>query len=138
MSISQSVTPPPRVRRGVIGILSRGRDYLLIQRALCVPKGGTWCFPGGHLEAGENARAAVQRELLEELGIVIRPTLRIGAVHVPDSRHVLAVWRVEHVSGEFRICEKEIADYAWRSADEIRTLDKGLPSNEYVLRLLGH
>lgn len=30
---------------------------------------GKWCFPGGHLDAGESPEAGAERELLEETGL---------------------------------------------------------------------
>ena len=125
------------VRRGVIGVASRGDELLLIQRALGVPKGGAWCFPGGHVERGETPRVAVQREFLEELGLEVEPTSRVGAVRVLDSRHVLAIWRVNVIGGVLRPDAREIADIGWLSPAQIRALKIGLPSNEPVLQLLG-
>lgn len=47
-------------------LLRRGNGYVL-----CRVKGADWYFlPGGHVETGESAREALQRELMEELGIV--------------------------------------------------------------------
>ena len=134
--VSNSTSVRPRVRRGVIGLLSRGSEYLMIRRALNVPKGGTWCFPGGHVEPGETPRRAVTRELAEELGIEVRPTKRLGAVRILDSRHILVVWRVEHLSGEFRPRQAEVADVRWVRLAEIATITPGLPSNARVLDLL--
>jgi 8-oxo-dGTP diphosphatase len=120
----------------VIGLVARGDEFLMIRRADGVAKPGTWCFPGGHVEAGETPRRAVQRELLEELGIVVQPTQRLGAIRVLDSRHILAVWRVHHVSGEFRIARHEIADMRWVALQDIRCIQPGLPSNGRVLEML--
>lgn len=125
-----------RVRRGVIGILSRGDEYLMIRRADGVAKPGCWCFPGGHVEPGETPRQAVGRELREELGIIVSPTRRLGAIRVLDSQHVLVVWRVEHVSGDFQLAFKEIADMRWVRLDQIRAAYPGLPSNDRVLDML--
>lgn len=125
-----------RVRRGVIGLLTRGTDYLMIQRSLNVPKGGTWCFPGGHVEAGETPAQAVVREMHEELGVVVRPTLRLGAIRILDTRHILAVWRVQHVSGEIRPHAGEVADVRWVPLDDIPVIHPGLPSNASVLEML--
>ncbi len=124
------------VRRGVIGILSRGEEYLMIRRASGVAKPGCWCFPGGHVEPGETPRQAVGRELFEELGIHVKPIERLGSVRVLDSRHILVVWRVQHVGGEFRLAQEEIADIRWVTGEGIRTIHPGLPSNDHVLALL--
>ena len=125
-----------RVRRGVIGILSRGDEYLMVRRAEGVAKPGCWCFPGGHIEPGETPRQAVGRELREELGIIVSPTRRLGAIRVLDSRHILVVWHVVHVSGDFQLAHQEIADMRWVRLDQIRTALPGLPSNDRVLDML--
>ena len=126
-----------RVRRGVIGILSRGRELLLIRRADVVAKGGFWCFPGGHLERGETAKQAVQRELEEELGLKVIPSERVGSVRVLDSLHVLAVWRVTWVEGALRPSPSEVAEVRWFTPDTIRGLHRGIASNDRVLEMLG-
>jgi 8-oxo-dGTP diphosphatase len=49
-------------------IVERGR-VLLTQRKAGAHLAGAWEFPGGKVEAGEDPRAALRRELAEELGI---------------------------------------------------------------------
>ena len=127
---------PIRVRRGVIGILRKGSDLLLIRRAEGIAKGGCWCFPGRHVERGETSRRAVQRELAEELGIAVEPIERRGSVRVLDSNHILAVWTVRHVGGRFRLGHREIAEMRWLSPADIRSIKPNLPSNEEVLAML--
>ncbi len=125
------------IRRGVIGIVkSRGR-YLIIQRAAHVARGGYWCFPGGHVERGETSRQAVQRELQEELGIVVIPEQRLGAIRLSELGYILVVWRVTHLSGEITPAPHEIACTRWATAEEIRQTTMGLPSNLEVLAMLG-
>jgi len=121
----------------VIGIISRRDQLLLIRRAEGIAKGGLWCFPGGHVEPGETARRAVVRELSEELGLTVNPTQRIGSVRVHDSLHVLAIWRVEQVSGQLRPAPAEVAEVRWLVPQAIRELPRGIASNERVLELLG-
>ena len=53
---------------GVSACVWKDSKVLLIQRAK-VPLSGSWYFPGGHVELGEAALAAANRELLEETGV---------------------------------------------------------------------
>ena len=115
--------------------------YLMIRRAPGVVRGNTWCFPGGHLEPGENARLAVCRELQEELGIIVEPLERLKPLRILrgwDTRYILAVWRVRQVGGEFALKQDEIAEARWVRPDEIKDMLPGLESNLEVLRLLAH
>lgn len=128
---------PRRVRRGAIGILGRGREYLVVRRAEGIAKGGYWCFPGGHVEPGETSRQAVCRELAEELGLDVRPASRLGSIRVLESMHVLVAWRVVKIGGELRPARSEIAETRWLTPSAIRNLEFGLVSNLRVLQMLG-
>jgi len=137
-----SVMPKPRsdiVRpryRGAIGVLRAANRYLLVQRSEGLAKGGAWCFPGGHIECGENSRAAIVRELWEELGIRIVPMHRLGAVRVPDAKYVLATWLIDYDGAPLQPNTAEVTDTKWLTIDEIRQHPRGLPTNEHVLRML--
>ncbi len=50
-------------------LLQEDGRFLLASRPAGKPYAGYWEFPGGKLEAGETAQAALERELMEELGI---------------------------------------------------------------------
>jgi len=43
--------------------------FLLLKREFDAPQPNTWCLPGGKIEAGESPRAAMIRELQEEIGV---------------------------------------------------------------------
>jgi 8-oxo-dGTP diphosphatase len=124
------------VRRGVIGILEHETRYLMVRRSQTVSMPGRWCFPGGHVEPHETSRRAIVRELAEELGVVVEPLRRLGAVRVDSTRYILAVWMVQHAGGGFRLAEKEIADTCWVTVDEIGAVVPGLASNRMVAGLL--
>ena len=51
------------------GIVVEDRKVLLSRRKQGTHLAGLWEFPGGKVEAGEDPRAALRRELEEELGI---------------------------------------------------------------------
>jgi 8-oxo-dGTP diphosphatase len=90
------------------------RDRLLVVR-----KRGTSSFmqPGGKIEPGETALAALQREVLEELNVCIVPTTvrPLGrfcapAAHEPD--HVDAALFIVELAGDPRP-SAEIEEIAW-------------------------
>jgi 8-oxo-dGTP diphosphatase len=54
------------------GILSRAEQVLICQRPEAGAFAGKWEFPGGKLQEGESAEAALVRELAEELDIAVR------------------------------------------------------------------
>jgi 8-oxo-dGTP pyrophosphatase MutT (NUDIX family) len=70
---------------------------LMIQRALEPgdPAGGTWEFPGGHLEDGETPLAAAWREWAEETGIMPPPGDRGPAWTSPGGVYQGITWVIE-------------------------------------------
>jgi mutator protein MutT len=76
---------------------------LIAQRPPGKHLAGGWEFPGGKLDAGEDRRAGLARELREELGITLsttpRPLIRVR--HTYDYGGVLIdMWVVRQYSGE--------------------------------------
>jgi mutator protein MutT len=63
---------------GVGGIIFQGDQVLLIKRGK-EPGLGLWSIPGGIVEVGETAIAALRREMEEETGLEVAP---IGLVEV--------------------------------------------------------
>ncbi len=57
---------------GRLLLVRRGRD----------PHRGRWSLPGGRVEAGESPAQAVEREVLEETGLVVRAGAPAGRVRI--------------------------------------------------------
>ncbi len=82
-------------------------------------QGGLWEFPGGKLEAGEDARQALVRELAEELDIRVNrahPLIRIP-YRYPDREVLLDVWQVDRFSGTAH--GREGQKIAWVSPEDL-------------------
>ena len=81
---------------------------------------GQWEFPGGKLEPGESARAALERELCEEVGVEViaaRPLIRFP-YRYPDRRVRLEVFEVSRWRG--RPHGREGQATGWLAPEELR------------------
>lgn len=110
----------------VAAAVIRGADgrVLIARRPLDKHQGGLWEFPGGKIEPGESAEAALARELHEELGIRVRQARPLIRIHhdYPDKRVLLDVWEVTAFDGEPHGAEGQ--PLAW-------VRDRDLPSYEF-------
>ncbi len=84
-------------------LLDAGGRVLLARRPEGKPMAGLWEFPGGKFEPGETPRAALVRELQEELGIRVDPERLIPfnfASHdYPDFHLLMALFTCREWTG---------------------------------------
>ena len=132
-----------RVHVAAAVIRDRDRRILIARRADSQHQGGLWEFPGGKVEAGESTRAALERELREELGIevlVARPLIKV-AHDYPDKQVLLDVWEVCEFSGEPQglegqplawVSERQLPGYEFPQANQPIVAAASLPS-EYLI-----
>src|SRR3954454_8406121 len=64
-------------------VVHDGDGRLLLIRRGHAPHEGLWSLPGGRVEPGESAEAAVVREVLEETGLRVRAGAPVGRVRIP-------------------------------------------------------
>src|SRR5476649_1231796 len=104
----------------VAGVIRREDGQLLISQRLADDTlGGYWEFPGGKVEPGEELRAALARELREELGVETEIGVEIHRiVHAYPDRDVrLHFFDVRILAGEPQ--KLEVADLRWVTTDEL-------------------
>jgi 8-oxo-dGTP diphosphatase len=110
----------------VVAALIRREDELLIcQRAANKPMPLKWEFPGGKVEPGEELRAALARELEEELGIraeIEREVSTLRYVYRKDNFAVeLRFFEVTHFEGELQ--NLIFADVRWEKLSRLVEYD---------------
>jgi ADP-ribose pyrophosphatase YjhB (NUDIX family) len=124
---------PPHPQFAVSAAIFRGENILLVRRAR-FPAKGFYSLPGGRVEFGETAHAALHREVAEETGLTIEiadlaawrevlPTAAGGGHYLIMS--FAARWR----DGEV-VLNEELDDYKWLAPDalgELKLTD-GLPA----------
>ena len=106
-----------------MGLLQDQRGYALVsRRAAGVHLEGLWEFPGGKCAPGETARAALDRELWEELGIGVLAATEILAIShgYRDLQVDLTVFRVDAWRGV--VVGREGQPLRWVGRDELRGL----------------
>jgi 8-oxo-dGTP pyrophosphatase MutT (NUDIX family) len=133
--MTDSAEPPARC--GVVAVIPRGGQLLVIRRSQHVVAPGAFCFPGGGIEAGESEPAALIRELNEELGAVVRPRDRLWHSVTPWNV-TLAWWLATWNPGEPLMPNPaEVESVHWLSPAEMLELPGLLTSNrEFLERVL--
>lgn len=122
-----AVPPDPDVHTGVCTWVQYGDKLLMLLRGgtegYAADGNGTWSLPGGWLEAEETLEAAAAREVLEETGVTVRITDRIG--YTCDPKHtkhsvVTLFLRGEYVAGEPTVTEPDkCPQVEWVPLDEV-------------------
>jgi ADP-ribose pyrophosphatase YjhB (NUDIX family) len=116
---------PPRPIVGVGAVVIEERRVLLVRRAR-PPLLGEWSLPGGAVEVGETLAAAVQREVLEETGIVVAvgPVVEVlGRLHTDadgrvDYHYVLIDYLCTVVGGRLAAAS-DASGAAWAHGDDL-------------------
>lgn len=116
-------------RRGVVGVVVRGKQWLVIRRSHLVPAPGAYCFPGGSVEPDEDEPTALVRELAEELGVRALPLHPIWHCVTPRGGF-LSWWQaVLPENAVLRPAAFEVAAVHWLTPDLLATLPGLLPTN---------
>lgn len=126
---------PPRLRRfASYGIVTDPAGRILLSKiAEGFPAAGTWHLPGGGVDTGEDVRAALRREVLEETGQsgVVGALITVAShrrVPPAGGTDIYAVWVFSHVHvgapTRPRVTEEDgsTADCGWFTPEELPRL----------------
>lgn len=87
---------------------------------------GSWCFPGGHLEFGEQVEDCATRETSEETGIKIkniRPVRFTNDIFEKEQKHYITLFMLsDYMSGDVKVMEPDKCErWDWFSWDKMPT-----------------
>jgi len=115
----------------VAGILIDQNKMLLCRRSddrTWFP--GVWDLPGGHIEPGESAVAALVRELREETGVIVEAPTDDCHFRLSTDEFDMQVWVVTDWTGDpTNACPEEHDEIAWFT--EARAADLDLADSSY-------
>ncbi len=107
-------------------IFDKKGKFLLIKRS---PNeyyaAGLWEFPGGKLDEGQDLTNALEREVIEETGLLVLPTTRIAYTEssiiargpYKGLPYVVIIGIGKMIGGKLKLSE-EHTDYKWVTYDE--------------------
>jgi 8-oxo-dGTP diphosphatase len=135
--MTDAPTPPPpgpvQVAAGVLWV----DDRLLVGRRSAGGRHpGKWELPGGKLERGEDPRAALARELREELDVeaVIGDALHVTTHRYPDGHRVqLTFLEVRSVDRE--PINRVFSELRWVPVAELEALDFLAADRDFIATL---
>jgi 8-oxo-dGTP diphosphatase len=118
-------------------VVERNGKILCARRRKGLIAEGLWEFPGGKLEAGENPRRGLERELKEELGVEARAGELFCTVPFtgPIKSFELVVFRTELRSDDFTLTDHD--EIRWLAPEEMDESVFSKPDRPVVRRLAG-
>jgi 8-oxo-dGTP diphosphatase len=118
------------------GIIFHEEKILLARRKKGKIMAGKWEFPGGKIEPGESAEAAVTRELHEELGMNVRDLKFIGSTTHPYPDFTVQLHGVQctFVSATYTLIDHDL--YAWVTKEELLKYDLSEADKRFIDFLL--
>ncbi|GAB0110833.1 8-oxo-dGTP diphosphatase MutT [Pseudoalteromonas distincta] len=119
-----------------VGVIKKNNGIFICKRGDEQHQGGLWEFPGGKIEAGESVFSALQRELIEEVGITIHSSSQLMVIEhdYSDKCVKLDVHVVSNFSGEAHGAEGQPSE--WVAISELENYDFPEANTEIIEKII--
>ena len=107
----------PRISPCIIVRVNRGQELLLARNPRWPP--GRYSNVAGFVEPGETLEEAVQREVMEEVGIQIKNIRYFGSQPWPFPNSLMMGFTAEYAAGKIQVDAVEIEDAGWFSLNNL-------------------
>ncbi len=114
----------PRLAPAIIVLIIRG-EVLLLSRSPHFPE-GMYSILAGFVEPGETLEEAVEREVMEEVGLRVKNIRYVSSQPWPFPHSLMIGFRAEHAGGQLKIDPAEIEDARWCRPPDLPMLPPSL------------
>ena len=117
----------------VVGLVARGDRVLLVKRTND-PGRGRWALPAGFMDADEDPRRAVERDIREETGLIVETEHLLELLHRPDAdgqADLVIAYKMRAVGGEL-LASDDAEDAGWFAKDSLP--DLALATTDLLIR----
>lgn len=121
----------------VAAVVEQEGKYLITQRRPTAVLPLLWEFPGGRCEDGESHADAVQRELIERLGVEVEVGQLISYVSHPYEHYTVDLYLYECKLHSPTLSPRAVNDFRWVTSDEFDNFEFTPADEASMSKLLG-
>lgn len=121
----------------VCGIIKKDDKYFIARRKHVKSLGGYWEFPGGKIEEGENPILALERELMEELGMKVNEINYFGNHQYEYENYIINLfgYTCNYLSASFILTDHD--QYEFVTTQELKKFNIAPADREFAVRIFG-
>jgi len=113
----------PIKQDAVVAIIQQADRFLFIKRSDYIDTAaGYWCPVSGRLEENETQIEALEREVMEEVGLSVKALKKVSEIPSHNNQFTLHFWTTEIISGEASITSNEATDFRWVTLEQMKQL----------------
>jgi len=113
----------PIKKDAVVAIIRKEDTFLFVKRSDYIDTAaGYWCPVSGRVEENETQIEALEREVMEEVGLSVKALEKICEIPSHNNQFTLHFWTIEIISGEASITSKEATDFRWVTLEQMKQL----------------
>jgi 8-oxo-dGTP pyrophosphatase MutT (NUDIX family) len=114
----------PIKQDAVVAIIQKTDRFLFIKRSDYIDIAvGYWCPVSGRVEENETQVEALEREVMEEVGLSVKALEKVCEIPSHNNLFTLHFWTTEIISGEVSITSNEATDFRWVTLEQMKQLD---------------
>lgn len=108
----------------VVAIIQKADRFLFIKRSDYIDIAvGYWCPVSGRVEENETQVEALEREVMEEVGLSVKALEKVCEIPSHNNLFTLHFWTTEIISGEASVTSNEATDFRWVTLEQMKQLD---------------